>query len=87
MFVTLLVCEPALASGVEAVDGAMQRGEDFFKGIIKYIGFLIGVIGIVFFLVSFPSHQTEMRLMAFIGFIVGVGIYFAPEIVSYIIGR
>lgn len=74
-------------TGVDGMDAAMDRGEKFIKSILKFIGVLVALVAFVFFLISFPTHQSEQRTIALIGFVVGVGIFFSPEIVNYILGR
>ena len=92
-FVSIATVEPVLAadttvsSGVQEVDDAMARGENMLVVVVKFIGFCVGLISLIFFLASFPTHQIEQRIISFIAFVVGVGIYFGPEIMNGLLGR
>lgn len=72
-------------TGVDDVDDAMERGDMLGRGVIKFIGKWVAIIAFVFFVISLPTHQQEMRYISLIGLIVGVGVYFGPEIVDKIL--
>lgn len=72
-------------TGVDEVDDAMDRGDKIGKGAIKFIGKWVTIIAFIFFVISLPTHQQEMRYISLIGLIVGVGVYFGPEIVDKIL--
>lgn len=75
------------STGVTELDDAMARGDKMGNGVIKFIGKWVARLGLIFFLISFPSHQAEMRIISFIGFVVGLAMYFGPEIVDAILGK
>lgn len=74
-------------TGVPELDDAMGRADKMGNGSIKFIGRWVAIIALLFFLISFPSHQSEMRIIAFIGFVVGIAMYFGPEIIDKLLGR
>lgn len=75
------------STGVTEVDDSMDRGNSFLEGFVKFIGKGAALISLLFFFISFPTHQTDMRLNAFLAFCVGVLIYFAPEIIHFVFGK
>ncbi len=74
-------------TGIPELDEAMGRADKMGNGAVKFIGKWVAIISLIFFVISFPSHQSEMRIIAFIAFVVGVCIYFGPEIIDGILGR
>ena len=75
------------STGITELDDAMERGDKMGKAVVKFIGKWVAIITLLFFLVSFPTHQSEMRIISFIGFVVGIGMYFGPEIIDGILGK
>lgn len=94
-FVSITTVEPVLAaetettesSGVQVVDDATKRGEQMMVFVVKFIGFCAALISFIFFLASFPTHQTEQRLISFFALVVSIGIFFGPEIINAVLGR
>lgn len=72
-------------TGVDELDDMMDRGDKMGKGVIKFIGKWVAIISFLFFVVSLPTHQSEMRLISLIAFFVSLGVYFGPEIINKIL--
>lgn len=72
---------------VPVIEEPMKKGESLLTTVIKFIGFMVGLVSLLFLLISFPTHQSEIRNMSLVGFIVALGIYFSPELVNWLLGR
>ncbi|MBQ8913671.1 MAG: hypothetical protein IJ054_06475 [Lachnospiraceae bacterium] len=75
------------STGVTEVDATLDRGNNFLKGFIKFVGVAAAVVSAAFFFISFPTHQSDMRMQALAGFFISLAIYFTPNIVDYVLGR
>lgn len=64
----------------------IEKGKSLFTYIIRVIGWLMVVFGIIFFAISFPTHQTDQRIMGGVSFFIGLLVAFAPEIAAWVTG-
>ena len=74
-------------TGVTEVDETLNRGNRFLEGLCRFVGIAVSVISALFFLISLPSHQADMRNQMIVAFFVGIIIIFIPEIVHAIAGK
>lgn len=75
------------STGVAEVDATLNRGNKFLEGFCRFVGIAVAVVSGVFFLISLPTHQADMRNQMIVAFFVGIIIIFVPEIVHAIAGR
>ena len=75
------------STGVNEVDATLNRGNKFLEGLCRFVGFAVAVVSALFFLISLPTHQSDMRNQMIVAFFVGIIIIFVPEIVHAIAGR
>lgn len=70
----------------EEVKEPIEKGKSLITYIIRVFGWLIVIFGVLFFAISFFSHQTDQRITGIIAFFVGLLVAFAPEIAKWITG-
>lgn len=74
-------------TGVSELDDAGDRGMKILVGLSKTLGGALGIIGIILGFIGFFGHQDDMKARAPIFLFVGVGIFFANEIFSFLVGK
>lgn len=74
-------------TGEEHVDASINRGVGLLEGLCKALGVAIGIVGIVIGLIGFFGHQDDMKARFPILIGVALGIYFAPEIFYFLVGK
>ena len=75
------------STGVPEVDATLNRGNKFLEGLCRFVGIAVAVVSALFFLISLPTHQADMRSQMIVAFFVGIIIIFVPEIVHAISGK
>lgn len=76
-----------VSTGVDELDESMNRGTQVLVGICRALGGACGIVGIVLALIGFFGHQQDLKAQAPIFIFVGVGIFFAPEIFNFLVGK
>lgn len=74
-------------TGIDELDDSINRGNMVIIGICRALGAACGMVGIVLALIGFFGHQQDLKAQAPIFIFVGVGIFFAPEIFNFLVGR
>lgn len=74
-------------TGEEHLDASMNRGIAIIEGMCRALGVIIGIIGIVVGLIGFFGHQDDMKARFPILIGVAIGIYYAPEIFRFLVGK
>lgn len=74
-------------TGEEHLDDSINRGIGLLEGLCKFLGIAIGIVGIVVGLIGFFGHQDDMKARFPILLSVAVGIFFAPEIFYFLVGK
>lgn len=77
----------ASGSGVTELDGSLTRGKKFLVGIIHFFGAAVALFGVVFAAIGFLGRDNEQKIIGITAFIVGVAIFFAPQIVNAVVGQ
>lgn len=75
------------STGINELDESMNRGTQVLVGICRALGGACGIVGIVLALIGFFGHQQDLKAQAPIFIFVGVGIFFAPEIFNFLVGK
>ena len=79
----LPVCSYGAVNASSAVNTINNLNSLFFD-IIAAVGVLIVVIGFVFFVASFASHDVGQRISGALGFVAGLILYFLKDILAFI---
>ncbi len=79
-----LVCYAS--TGVDGLDGSLDRGESLIEGIVKTLGRISVIIGLVLGGFGFFGHQQDMKAQAPVWIGVGLLFYFSPEIADFLVG-
>ncbi len=74
-------------SGVTELDDSLTRGKKFLVGIIHFFGAAVALFGVVFAAIGFLGRDNEQKIIGITAFIVGVAIFFAPQIVNAVVGQ
>lgn len=74
-------------TGVVELDESINRGTMIIVGICRALGAACGMVGMVLAFIGFFGHQQDLKAQAPIFIFVGVGIFFAPEIFNFLVGR
>lgn len=74
-------------SGVTELDNSLTRGKKFLVGIIHFFGAAVALFGVVFAAIGFLGRDNEQKIIGITAFIVGVAIFFAPQIVNAVVGQ
>ena len=77
----------ASGSGVTELDSSLTRGKKFLVGIIHFFGAAVALFGVVFAAIGFLGRDNEQKIIGITAFIVGVAIFFAPQIVNAVVGQ
>ena len=77
----------AESSGVSELDSARTRVDTLIEWACKWIGAIIALVALIAAIIMASSHQTEQRNQALVVMVFGVIIYFAPQIINYILNR
>ena len=77
----------ASGSGVTELDNSLSRGKTFLVGIIHFFGAAVALFGVVFAAIGFLGRDNEQKIIGITAFIVGVAIFFAPQIVNAVVGQ
>lgn len=75
------------SSGVSELDAAKDRTDSLIEWICRWIGATIAVISLIVAAMMASSHQTEQRNTALVVMVLGIVIFFAPQIIDYLLGR
>lgn len=79
--------QDASGSGVTELDSSLTRGKKFLVGIIHFFGAAVALFGVVFAAIGFLGRDNEQKIIGITAFIVGVAIFFAPQIVNAVVGQ
>ena len=74
-------------SGVTELDEAKDRTDSLINWICKWIGATIAIISLIVAAMMASSHQTEQRNQALAVMVLGIVIFFAPQIIDYLLGK
>lgn len=74
-------------TGVTDLDKSIDRGTSLLEGLARALGAAITLVGIVIAAIGFFGHQEELKAKAPITIFVGVFIYFAKEIMNFLLGK
>lgn len=77
----------AESSGVTELDNARTRVDKLIEWVCKWIGAIIALVALIAAIIMASSHQTEQRNQALVVMVFGVIIFFAPQIINYILNR
>ena len=75
------------SSGVTELDDSLTRGKTFLVGIIHFFGAAVALFGVVFAAIGFLGRDNEQKIIGITAFIVGIAIFFAPQIVNAVVGQ
>lgn len=75
------------SSGISELDAAKDRTDKLIEWICRWIGGTIAVVSLIVAAMMASSHQTEQRNTALIVMVLGIVIFFAPQIINYLLGR
>lgn len=74
-------------SGVTELDNSLGRGKKLLVGVIHFFGAAVALFGIVFAAIGFLGRDNEQKIIGITAFIVGVAVFFAPQIVNAVVGQ
>lgn len=74
-------------TGVNELDASINRGTNLLVGLTRSLGGAVTLVGIVIAAIGFFGHQEELKAKAPIITSVGVVIYFANEIMNFLVGK
>lgn len=75
------------SSGVTELDEAKDRTDSLIEWICRWIGGTVAVVSLIVAAFMAGSHQTEQRNQALVVMVLGIVIFFAPQIIDYLLGR
>lgn len=73
-------------TGVEEVDSMFDNLYSFISGVVRIIGILVGLFGLVQIGISFFQHDASQRIQGFMFLAGGIVILFSPQILTFIQG-
>lgn len=74
-------------SGVTELDNSLGRGKKLLVGVIHFFGAAVALFGIVFAAIGFLGRDQEQKMIGITAFIVGIAVFFAPQIVNAVVGQ
>ena len=74
-------------SGVTELDSSLGRGKKLLVGVIHFFGAAVALFGIVFAAIGFLGRDQEQKMIGITAFIVGIAVFFAPQIVNAVVGQ
>lgn len=77
----------AESSGVTELDAARTRVDKLIEWVCKWIGAVIALVALIAAIIMASSHQTEQRNNALVVMVFGVIIFFAPQIINYVLNK
>ena len=75
------------ASGVTELDDSLNRGKTLLVGVIHFFGGAVALFGLIFAAIGFLGRDNEQKIIGITAFIVGVAVFFAPQIVNAVVGQ
>lgn len=73
-----------VTTGINEVDAMFGNLTSFISGIVKIVGIIMVLFGVVQFGLSITNHDPSQRAQSFLAMAGGVIVFFAPEIISFL---